>query len=66
MKKPVDADYSVFTEEIKLSHKTPKFKVVERVRIIKYKIILSKGYAYNCSAHNPWANKMKDLSRKTK
>ena len=41
-KKPVDADYSVLTEEIEWSHKSPKFKVVDRVRITKYKKFLAK------------------------
>ena len=33
--KPVDADYSDLTEEIESLHKAPKFKVGDRVRIIK-------------------------------
>ena len=48
-KKAVGADYSAFTEKIELSHKTPKFKVGDRLRIIKYKSIFSKGYPENWS-----------------
>ena len=33
VKKPICADYSAFTDEFKVSHKTPKFKVDDRVRI---------------------------------
>ena len=43
-KKPVNADYSVLTEEIKSSHKAPKFNIGDKVRITKYKNIFSKGY----------------------
>ena len=41
-KKPIHADYSFLTEEIELSHKAPKFKVGNRVRITKYKNILAE------------------------
>ena len=41
-KKAVDTDYSALTEEIEFSHKAPKIKVGERVRITKYKKILRK------------------------
>ena len=34
--KPVDSDYSAFSEEIKSSYKTPKFKVGDTVGITKY------------------------------
>ena len=44
VKKPVDANYSDFTEEIELSHKTPKFKLGDRVIITNYKNIFRKGY----------------------
>ena len=43
-KKTVDADYSALTEEIKLSNKTPKFEVVDRIRITKYRNIFMKRY----------------------
>ena len=43
-KKSVDADYSALTEEIKLSNKTPKFEVVDRIRITKYRNIFMKRY----------------------
>ena len=42
--KPIDADYSAFTET---NLKAPKFKVVARVRITKYKNTFSKGYTEN-------------------
>ena len=42
-KKTIDADYSALTEEIESRHKAPKFKVGDRVSIIKYKNIFSKG-----------------------
>ena len=45
--KLVDTNYSALTEDFKLSHKAPKFKVGDRVRIIKYKNIFSKGYIKN-------------------
>lgn len=35
-KKPVGTDYSVLTGEIELSHKVPKFKVRNRIRITNY------------------------------
>ena len=34
-KNPADADFSALTEEIESSHKAPKFKVGDRVRITK-------------------------------
>ena len=44
-KKPVDTDYStIFNEDIKMNPKAPNFKVDDRVTIIKYKNILTKGY----------------------
>ena len=46
-KKPIDAGYSVLTEEFKSSYKALKFKVGYRVRITKYKNIFSKGYTKN-------------------
>ena len=46
-KKPINADYSVFTENIEINTKVPKLKVNDRVRITKYKNIFSKGYTEN-------------------
>ena len=46
-KKPVDIDYFALTEKIELSHKALKFKVLERVRINKYKNIFNKSYIKN-------------------
>ena len=39
-RKPINTDYSVFIEKIETNPKAPKFKVNDRVRITKYKIIL--------------------------
>ena len=46
-KKPIDAHYSVLTTEIESSHVSPTFRVCDRVRITKYKNILSKRYHKN-------------------
>ena len=43
VKKPIDADYSVLTEEIETNPKARKFKVGERVRTTEHKNIFSKG-----------------------
>ena len=71
-KKPINADYSVLTENIESNPKAPKFKVKDRVRITKYKNIFSKGYTENWSREifiiysvlktNPWTYKIKDLN----
>ena len=63
-KKPISADYSVLAENVETNSKAPKFKVNDRVRIIKYKYIFSKGYTENKSREifiidsvlktNPW------------
>ena len=42
-KKSIDSDYSVLTEKIEMNYKPPKFKVNDRVRIIMYMNIFSKG-----------------------
>ena len=42
-KKPIDCDYSVFTEETKSSYKVHRFKISDKVRISKYNNIFSKG-----------------------
>ena len=59
------------TEKIQTNHKAPKFKVNDRVRIIKYKNIFSKGYTENWSRVmfitdsvlkiKPWTYTVKDL-----
>ena len=46
-KKPKNANYSALTEKIETNSKANKFKVNNRVRIIKYKNIFSKGYCEN-------------------
>ena len=43
LKKPIDADYSALTDENESSHKVPKFKIDDRVRITKNKNIFSIG-----------------------
>ena len=60
------------TEKFETNHKTPKFKASDRLRIIKYKNIFSKGYTENWSREifiidsvlktNPWTYKLKDLN----
>ena len=44
-KEPIDADYSGLTEKFLTNSKLPKFKVNDRVRITKYKIIFGKNLA---------------------
>ena len=46
-KKPINADYSASTVNIESNPKASKFKVNDRVRTTKYKIIFSKGYTEN-------------------
>ena len=68
-KKPVNVDYSALTEKIETSHKAPKFKLNDRVRITKHKNIFSKGYTGNWSKEifvidsilktNPWIIELK-------
>ena len=48
-KKPINADYYTLNEKIKTNPKFPKFKVNDRVRIIKYKNIFS-DYTENWSS----------------
>ena len=70
-KKPIDSDCSPLIYENELSHKVPKFKFGDRVRIVKYKNILSKGYTKNWLKEifvitsvlksNPWTDRIKDL-----
>ena len=70
--KPVNAHYPALTEKIQTNLKAPKFKINDRVRITKYKIIFSKCYTRNwsremfiidfVSKNNPWIYKIKDLN----
>ena len=65
-KKPINTDYSVLTEKIETNPIALKFKVNDRVKIIKYKNIFSKGYTEKCSGEifiidsvlktNPWTD----------
>ena len=46
---PIDTGYPALTVEIETNRKAPKFKVGDRLMIIKYKNIFSKGYTENWS-----------------
>ena len=46
---PLDAYYSASSKEIESSQKAPKFKVGDRVKIIKYKKPFTKGYTESWS-----------------
>ena len=69
-KKPVDGGYFALTGDIKLIHKAPKFKVWDRVKIVKYNNTFSKGDTVSCSIKiffidslleiNSWTCKNKD------
>ena len=73
-KKLINADYSALTKSIDTNTKAPKFKVNDRVRITKYKNIVSKRYTENRSKEifiidsvlktNPWTYKIKNLKRR--
>ena len=70
-KNPIHADYSVLHEEFESNHKSPKSKVVNGIRITKYKNILIKGCTGKLSEEifiidnvlktNPWTYKIKEL-----
>ena len=70
--KPINTDYSALSEKIQTNPKAPKFKVNDRVRITKYKIIFSKCCTEYWSNKifitdsalktNPWKYKIKDLN----
>ena len=45
--KSIDADFPALIEKIESSHKTPKFKVGDRVGITKYNNIFSTSYTKN-------------------
>ena len=71
-KKPINVDYSAWTEKIETNPKAPKFKVNDRVRIIKYNNFVSKDCTENWSREifiidstlktNPWTYEINDLS----
>ena len=48
-KKPICAGHSALSEELKSSHKTPKFKIGDIPSITKYKNIFRKGYTKKLS-----------------
>ena len=70
-KKPINVDYSAWTEKIETNPKA-KFKVNDRVRIIKYNNFVSKDCTENWSREifiidstlktNPWTYEINDLS----
>lgn len=49
VKKPINADYSALSEKLETNSKSTNFKIGDRVRIIKYKNIFSRGYTKNWS-----------------
>ena len=65
---------TIISRFLKTNPKVPKFKVINRVRITKYKNIFSKGYTENWSREvfiivsvletNPWTYKIKELNEK--
>ena len=67
------ADYYALSEEFQSSHKTPKFKTDDRMKISKYKNIFRKSYTKKWSKEvfaidsvlktNPWTYEIKDLNR---
>ena len=71
-KKPINADYSAFTQKIMTNPKAPKLKVNDRVRITKYSNIFSLDYTESWSTEvfitdsvlktNPFNNKLKDFN----
>ena len=71
-KKPIYIDYPALNTDIESSHKTPKFKVGDRGRSVKYKNIFSKGHTENWSReifvidsvlkNNQLTYKIKDLT----
>ena len=73
-KKTIDVEYSALTKKLNRSIKLPKFKVLNGVRIAKYKNIVSKGYTKSWSKEifvidsvpktNPLTYKIKDLKVK--
>ena len=68
-------NYSLLTKEIESSHKAPKFKIGDRVRIANCKNMFNKGYTKKCSKEifvidsvlqtNSWTYKIKDLNGET-
>ena len=69
-KKPINTDYSAFTEKIETNPKALKFKVNDRVRITKYKNMFSTGCNLSRKVliinsvlkTNPWTYKIKDFN----
>ena len=70
--KPINADYFDLTKKSETNPKASKFKVNDRVRITKYKNIISKAYTANWSREtfvidsvlktNSWTYKIEDLN----
>ena len=47
IKKTFNTDYSATTEKNETKPQAPNFKVIDRVRVSKYKNTFSKGYTEN-------------------
>ena len=75
MKRPINADFSAFTEKMETNHKAPRLKLMiesesQSVRIFLVKVTLKIGQEkcllWFCFKNNPWTYKMKDLNREKK
>ena len=44
IKRPINTDYFALKDKLETNPKAIKFKVIDRVRITKYKNIISKGF----------------------
>ena len=71
--KPIDVKYNTYINiDKEVNDKDPKFKVVDHVRISKYKTIFAKGYIENWSEEvfvikkvknaDPWTHVINDLN----
>ena len=59
--KPIDVkDNTYINTDKKINNKNPKFKVGDRVKISKYKNVLSRGYVPNWSEEVFVVNKIKN------
>ena len=61
--KPVDVKSNTYTDSIKkVNNKNPKFKIVDTVRISKYKNNFAKGYTPNWSEEVFKIKKVKNIN----
>ena len=61
--KPVDVKSNTYTDSIKkVNNKNPKFKIVDTVRISKYKNNFAKGYTPNWSEEVFVIKKVKNIN----